>query len=137
MDSKHLARKFTNASKASGCSNNIQQGCISPLFTIPPWGMDVKSAYQMLSSLTEEGTASIDDRDRMLVEVNITEAMVSEALKSPRGNVSLMSRNTLEESNATFILARTQDYTFKDLLHKEVELPLRIFTQHFTHGKAV
>ncbi|KAI5078964.1 hypothetical protein GOP47_0006635 [Adiantum capillus-veneris] len=108
-----------------------------PYLPLPPWGMDVKRAYQMLSSLTEEGTATIDDRDGMLVEVNITEELVSEALKIPRGNVSLMSRNTPEESNATFLLARTQDYTFKDLLHKEVELPLRIFTQHFTHGKEV
>lgn len=35
------------------------------------------------------------------------------------------------------LLLGAQDYTFKELLHKEVELALRLFTQHFTQGKAV
>ena len=70
--------------------------------------------------------------DGTLVQVHITEA-----LKLPRGMSSLLTRNTSEETNATFLLLGAQDYTFKDLLHKEVELALRLFTQHFTHGKAV
>ena len=38
------------------------------------------------------------------LQVNITEALVSEALKLPRGNLSLLTRNTAEETNATFLL---------------------------------
>ena len=69
--------------------------------------------------------------------VNITEDMVRDALWVTKGNQRLMSRNSPQETSDTFILTGQLDYTFKDLIRREVELPLRVFTQHFQHGKAV
>lgn len=105
-------------------------------FSLPPWGMDVKRCYQLLSTLDEEGNAKIDGPDGSQVQVKITDDMVSEALKLPKGSQSLLTRNTTKETNATFLLGNSQEYTFRDLVRKEVEQPLRFFTQHFTHGKA-
>lgn len=110
---------------------------LAQYFSLLPWGIDIKRAYQVISTLTDEGVAQVEDQEGTLVQVNITEALIAEALKLPRGSLSLLTRNIAEETNATFMLLGAQDYTFKDLLHKEVELALRLFTQHFTHRKAV
>ena len=101
---------------------------LTPYFSLPPWGLDVKRSYQLLNTLTEEGTANIEDNEGTIVQVHITEALVSEALKLLSENQSLLTRNTAEETNATFLLLGAQDYTFKDLLHKEVEFALHLFT---------
>ena len=70
---------------------------------MPPWGIDVKRAYRVISTLTDEGVAQVEDQDGTLVQVNITKALIAEALKLPRGSLSLLTRNTAEETNATFL----------------------------------
>lgn len=89
--------------------------------SLPAWETDIKRSYQLLNTLDEDGTATIEDKDGVMVQVHITEDMICEALKLPKGNQSLLSRNTSEETNATFLLIGSQEYTFRDLLHKDVE----------------
>ena len=58
-------------------------------------------------------------------------------MKLPKGNQLLPKRGSTQEVKDTFQLRPGQEHTFKDLIEKEVELPLRLFTQQFKHGKAV
>ena len=48
-----------------------------------------------------------------------------------------MVRNIDTETIKTFIQLGTSNFTFKDLIRPKIEWALRIFTQHFQHGKAV
>ena len=78
-------------------------------FSLPPWGIDVKRSYQIISTLTEEGTTQIEDNEGTLVQVNIIEALISKALKLLRGNQSILTRNTTEKTNTMFVLVGSYD----------------------------
>lgn len=106
-------------------------------FSLPAWGADVKRSYQLLNSLKEDGTARIDGPDGVLTTVTISEDLIRDALQVPQGHVSLLTRNTQTETRDTFLLLKGADYTYKDLVRLETETSLRIFMQHFQHGKAV
>ena len=67
---------------------------LAQYFFLTPCGIDVKRAYEVISSLTDGGVAQVEDQDGVMVQVNITEALVSEALKLSRGTLSLLTRNT-------------------------------------------
>ena len=68
--------------------------------------------------------------------VHINEETIKDALMIPIGNQSLMVRNLSTETSHTFMQMGESNFTFKDLIQGSVELPLRLYTQHFTHGKA-
>ena len=68
--------------------------------------------------------------------VHINEETIRDALMIPIGNQSLMVRNSAAETTDTFMQLGESNFTFKDLIQGSVELPLRLYTQHFTHGKA-
>ena len=69
--------------------------------------------------------------------VTIMEETIKDALMMPIWNQSLLIRNSTQEINDTFMLMGESDYMFKDLLQGLMEFPLRVYTQHFTHGKVV
>ena len=106
-------------------------------FRMRPCGVDVKRCHQLLTSLDIQGKARIEDATGELIEVQINEDLIAEALKLPKGTQLLPKRGSTQEVKATFQLRPGQEHTFKDLIEKEVELPLRLFTQQFKHGKAV
>ena len=54
----------------------------------------------------------------------------------PINNQSLLIKNSTQEINETFMQMGEANFTFKDLIQGSVELPLRLYTQYFTHGKA-
>ena len=71
----------------------------------------------------------------MEVTVHITEETIRDALMVPIGNQSLLIKNSTQEINNTFMQMGESNFTFKYLIQGGVELPLRMYTQHFTHGK--
>ena len=91
----------------------------------------------MISTLEVDGTAKIDGPDGIETTVVINEDIIRDALRVPKGNINLLTRNTQTETNETFMLLRHADYTDKDLIRIETDIPLRLYMQHFTHGKAV
>lgn len=102
-----------------------------------PCGVDVKRCHQLLTSLDIQGKARIEDATGELIEVQINEDLIAEALKLTKGTQLIPKRGSTQEVKATFQMRPGQEHTFKDLIEKEVELPLRLFTQQFKHGKAV
>ena len=105
-------------------------------FSLPAWGMDVQKACQLITTLQDDGSASIQDVQGQEMIVNINEETIRDALMIPIGNQSLMVRNSTQEITDTFMQMGESNFTFKDLIQGSVELPLRLYTQHFTHGKA-
>ena len=86
-----------------------------------------------MNTLKDDGSATINGPDNLPVTITINEELVRDALKVMKGDQSLMPRNSAHETSDTFILTGQSNYTFKDLIRREVELPLRVFMQHFTH----
>ena len=73
----------------------------------------------------------------MEVIVHITKETIRDAWMILIGNQSLLIRNSTQEISNTLMHMGESSFTFKDLIQGGVELPLRIYTQHFTHGKAI
>ena len=131
-----LPEEFWQYNKHGACSDIFSKVGLGGYFSLPAWGMDIKRCYQLLETLNEDGEATIDGPDNQPITVTITEEIIRDALKVTRGDNSLISRNTPQENSETFVLTGQSDFTFKDLVRREIELPLRVYTQHFTHGKA-
>ena len=97
--------------------------------------MDVQKAHQLITSLQEDGMATIQDSQGQTMTISIIEETIRDALMIPIGNQSLMIRNSTQEITDTFMQMGESNFTFKDLIQGSVELPLKLYMQHFTHGK--
>ena len=82
----------------------------------------------LLVSLQDNGEAVLDGPEGDGLSVRLTEEDVSQALLMPRGNINVTSKNTPEEINEMFLLLGGSDYTFKDLVQREMEVPPRFYT---------
>ena len=54
--------------------------------SLPEWGMDVQRAHQLITSLQEDGTATIQDSKGQEVTVCISQETIRDALMIPIGN---------------------------------------------------
>ena len=77
-------------------------------FRMRPCGVDVKRCHQLLTSLDIQGKARIEDAKGELIEVQINEDLIAEALKLPKGTQLLPKRGSTQEVKATFQM-RGQD----------------------------
>ena len=127
--------------KAIGIHNDVMpvfsKVGLEAYFSLPAWGIYTKRSYQLLTTLEVDGTAKVDGPDDVKTTVVINEDLIRDALKVPKGNINLLTKNTHTEINKTFMLLRHADYTYKDLIRVETEIPLRLYMQHFQQGRAV
>lgn len=105
-------------------------------FSLPPWGVDVRRAYERMLTIDEAGIASIIDKDGVKLQVQIIEETVSEALRMPtlRQAQKLPYQLTESEKKATFRPTNSKE-TFRDLKDQKLDLPLRLYAHHFAMGK--
>ena len=97
-------------------------------FSLPSWGMDVLRAHQLITTLQEDETTTIQDSQGMEVTVCITDKTIRDTLMIPIGNQSLLIRNSTQEISDTFMQMGESNFTFKDLIQGSIELPLRLYT---------
>ena len=85
-------------------------------FRMRPCGVDVKRCHQLLSSLDIQGKARIENATGEVIEVQINEDLIVEALKLPKGTQLLPKRGSTQEVKATFQLRPGQEVkaTFQD-----------------------
>lgn len=102
-------------------------------FSLPPWGIDVKRAWQLMTTIGEDGMAQIEDMQNNMITVHITRSLIAEALYMPTGNMSLTAKLAPKDIQQKFL--NIKEHTFKELAEKECEFPLRIFVQHFQLGR--
>ena len=94
--------------------------------------------FELMTSITEDGIAQMTNKDDEVVQVQITNKLINEALHFKVDCLGLVAQAiqlTVSKRKATFQGMTEQVNTFKDLVCKEVEIPLRVHTQHFTTGK--
>lgn len=76
-------------------------------FSLQPWGIDVKRAWQLMTSIEEDGIAHIEDMQNNVITVKITTNLIAEALFMPRGSISLTTKLALKEIQQTFLNVRS------------------------------
>ena len=108
---------------------------LKDFYRLPPWGIDIRQSFELMTSITKEGVAQMTNKDDEVVQVQITDRLINEALHFKADCPSLVAQLMDSERKATFLGMTGQVNTFKDLVCKEVEIPLRVHTQHFTTGK--
>ena len=101
-------------------------------FSLPPCGVDLQRSYELMSSLNDEGVATMTNLEGEEVQVKIDEALISEALNfKTKGAVQLPHQLSDAERNQTFLYPEASQQTFKNLSRKEVGVPLMLYSQHF------
>ena len=73
-------------------------------FRLRPCGVDVKRCHQLLNTLDIQGKARIENTTREIIEVQINEDLIAEALKLPKETQLLPKRGSTQEIKATFQL---------------------------------
>ena len=71
------------------------------------------------------------------VQIEVTAETIGDALKLRPGYFSLTDKITDQDKRETFLQLPGATNTYRDLVRKEVEIPLHIFVQHFTLTKPI
>lgn len=98
--------------------------------------VDLQRAWELQTSITDKGIARITDKDGVLTKVYITADTVREALQFRVGVRDIPARSHPNEYKKVFHYQLHQGENFEDLVHRELDEPLKIFTQHFEPAKA-
>lgn len=91
-----------------------------------------------MTTIDEDKLAQITNKNAEELQVNITEDIISEALNLPPSSMAIKLPQQLSEveKKMTFLSIPGKKDTFKDLIQAEVDLPLRLYLQHFVMGKS-
>ena len=118
------------------CQNAFNKVGLEKYFQLPPWGVDIQRAYELMTSIDDNGLAAITDRNGVKLKVQITEELVSEALKLPTPGEAFKLPHQLSEPDkkATFHPTISTE-TFKDLVDQTLAPPLRLYAHHFAMGR--
>lgn len=52
-------------------------------FKLDPWGIELQRAYELMTTINQDGIATLENKEGEEVHVQILEALISEALKFP------------------------------------------------------
>ena len=90
-----------------------------------------------MTTLDVDNLAKITNMDGQKSRVHIDEELIANALKLKTGYFNLTNKISDIDKNTSFLTLPGMAYTYKDLVHKEVELPLQLYAQHFTLTRPV
>lgn len=100
-------------------------------FAKKPCQVDAQRAHELLSTLQEDGTCTLTDKDGEKVQVNITSDLIVRAFKLNEGGYDTSSlKLTLKDRAATFTSDK-YDSVYTELRIPEVKLALQIHQQYF------
>ncbi|MCO5551253.1 hypothetical protein L7F22_004752 [Adiantum nelumboides] len=88
-------------------------------------------AHELMSSIQYDGKAMLTNRDESKVEVLITTEIVNEALHFYLGTYDLIAKTKSIDNEKAFLKAKGSKFKYLDMIYSELELPLRLKSQHF------
>lgn len=90
-----------------------------------------------MTTINEDGVATLTNKEGDTIKVQISEALISEALKFPTAKkaIKLPYHLSEKEKSETFLVSKGKKETFNELFHKELDLSLCLYSQHFVMGK--
>ncbi|MCO5554079.1 hypothetical protein L7F22_007605 [Adiantum nelumboides] len=103
---------------------------LEQFFRLPPWGTDYMRAHELMSSIQYDGKAMLTDSDGAKVEVLITKEIINEALQFIPGAYDLIPKTKAIDNEKAFLKVKGSKFKYSDLIYSELELPLRLISQH-------
>ena len=99
-------------------------------FRLEPWGVDVQRAYELMTTINSDGVATLSMPEGETVQVQISEDLISEALHLPKSSSAfkIPHQLTKQEKKNTFLSIQGKKETFNELIRKELDLPLRLYS---------
>ncbi|MCO5610689.1 hypothetical protein L7F22_064930 [Adiantum nelumboides] len=91
---------------------------------LPPWGTDYMRTHEF------HGKAMLTDSDGAKVEVLITKDIINEALQFIPGAYDLIPKTKAIDNEKAFLKVKGSKFKYSDLIYSELELPLRLISQH-------
>ncbi|MCO5563971.1 hypothetical protein L7F22_017624 [Adiantum nelumboides] len=102
---------------------------LEQFFRLPPWGTNYMRAHELMSSIQYDGKAMLTDSDGAKVEVLITKE-INEALRFLPGAYDLIPKTKVIDNEKAFLKVKDSKFKYLDLIYNELELPLRLISQH-------
>ena len=106
-------------------------------FGLEPWGVDIQRAYELMTTINSNGVATLSTPKGETVQVQISEDLITEALHLPKSSIAFKIHHHLreQEKRDTFLNVQGKKEKFNELIRKELDLPLRLYSQHFVMRK--
>ncbi|MCO5553458.1 hypothetical protein L7F22_006979 [Adiantum nelumboides] len=104
---------------------------LDQFFRPPPWGTDYMRAHELMSSIQYDGQALLTGKDDTKARVLITTDIINEAMHFYLGTYDLLAKTKSIDNEKAFIKAKGHKYKYSDMIYNELELPLRLISQHF------
>ncbi|MCO5607511.1 hypothetical protein L7F22_061707 [Adiantum nelumboides] len=111
--------------------NAVRSIHLEQFFRLPPWNTNYMRAHELMSSIQYDGQAMLRDKDGSKVKVMITTDIINEALHFYQGTYDLLAKTKSIDNKKAFIKAKSNKYKYADMIYSELELPLRLISQHF------
>lgn len=124
-----LPDSFFNLHQAQLCMDIFKMVGLDGYFKLAPSGLDFQRAYELITTISEDGVATLTNKGGEEVQVQISKALISKALKLPSSKqaIKLPYHLTEKEKKDTFLVVQGKEETFNDLLVKEIDLPLWLY----------
>ncbi|MCO5552530.1 hypothetical protein L7F22_006042 [Adiantum nelumboides] len=103
---------------------------LEQFFRLPPWGTDYMRAHELMSSIQHDGKPMLTDSDGTKVKVLITKEIINEALLFLSGAYDLIPKTKAIDNEKAFLKIKGSKFKYSDLIYSELELPLRLISQH-------
>ncbi|MCO5602485.1 hypothetical protein L7F22_056617 [Adiantum nelumboides] len=104
---------------------------LEQFFRLPPWGMGYIRAHELMCSIQYDGKAMLTDSDGSKVEVLVTKGIVNEALQLQPRTYDLIPKTKAIDNEKVFLKVKGNKFKYSNLIYNELELPLRLISQHF------
>ncbi|MCO5610368.1 hypothetical protein L7F22_064604 [Adiantum nelumboides] len=111
--------------------NAVRAIHLEQFFRLLPWGTDYMRAHELMSSIQYNGQALLTDKDGSKARVLITRDIINEALHFHSRQYDLLAKTKYLDNEKAFIKAKGNKYKYSDMIYSELELPLRLISQHF------
>ena len=111
-----LPDSFARVQRKKECMEIFKKVGLDGYFSLPPYGIDLKRSYELLSTIDKDGNTKIMDLDGKVTEVKIDENLINVALHfKTMGALKLPYRLIEAERSQTFMEVIGTHETFKDL----------------------
>ncbi|MCO5583440.1 hypothetical protein L7F22_037351 [Adiantum nelumboides] len=125
-----MPREIWTLHRRLDVTDPIQAIHFEQFFRLPPWGTDYMRAHKLMSSINYYGKAMITDKDGVKVQVLITTEIVNEALHFHSETYDLIPKTKSIDNEKAFLKVKGNKFKYSDMIYTELELPLRLISQH-------
>ncbi|MCO5552305.1 hypothetical protein L7F22_005816 [Adiantum nelumboides] len=126
-----MPREIWTLHKKPKVVDAIKAIVLEQYFRLPPWGTDYMRAHELMSSILCDKKALLTEKDGSKTQVMITTNIVNDALHFYPGIYDQLSKTKSIDKDKAFLKAKGNKYRYSDMIYSELELPLRLISQHF------